>query len=264
MEIIILVVLLVVLSEVSYLVYKKQPSLSTSSGSQRKVYVDTSALMDGRVVAAAQTGFIPGRLVIPKSVLEELQLLADSADSDKRSRARAGLDVAKQLQELDTTSVEILDDSFISSGGVDERLRELARKNNGAICTIDFNLNKVATVEGIPVLNVNDLAGSIRMAYLPGERLSLLLAQKGNDSHQAVGYLSDGTMVVVEKASGDIGKTVEIEFIRSIQTAAGRMLFAKKVSKPEATKSRNTRGRKKPTKQTAEDSMLSLVERTNK
>lgn len=261
MENISFILLVLILIGVSYLIFMNDGRSRRRNSGIRQIFIDTSALMDGRILSAARTGFIPGRLVVTKSVLEELQMLADGSDSDKRSRARAGLDVAKQLQELDTTTVEVLDDSFIQTGGVDERLRELALKYNGAICTIDYNLNKVATVEGIPVLNLNDLAGSIRMAYLPGEKVSLQLMQKGNDAHQAVGYLTDGTMVVVEKASSDIGKTVEVEFIRSIQTAAGRMLFAKKVSKPQKT--RTSKGRKKPKSMSAEDSMISLVDSSN-
>jgi len=126
-------------------------------------------------------------------------------------------------------NVEIFQDGSKAEEGVDERLLKLAKQYNGAVCTIDYNLNKVAQVEGIIVLNVNDLAMSLRMAYLPGEKILLELTQKGQDSHQAVGHLTDGTMVVVERASKFIGKTVEIEFIRSLQTAAGKMMFAKLV-----------------------------------
>jgi hypothetical protein len=124
-------------------------------------------------------------------------------------------------------NVEILQDGSKAEEGVDERLLNLAKKHGAAVCTIDYNLNKVAVVEGITVLNVNELAKSLRMAYLPGEKMLLELVQKGQDSHQGVGYLPDGTMVVVEHAHKSIGKTVEVEFIRSLQTAAGKMMFAK-------------------------------------
>jgi hypothetical protein len=130
--------------------------------------------------------------------------------------------------------VEILQDGSKAEEGVDERLLKLAKKRSGAICTIDYNLNKVAVVEGIAVLNVNELAQSLRMAYLPGEKILLELVQKGQDSHQAVGYLADGTMVVIEHASKYIGQTVEVEFIRSLQTAAGKMMFARRVEKQAA------------------------------
>lgn len=190
-------------------------------------FIDTSVLMDGRIMAAASTGFIPGQLVIPRSVIAELQFLADGSDSDKRMRARHGLDLAALLQEA-PIEARVLDDGEAPTG-VDDQLLMLAKKYQGAICTIDFNLNKVATVENIPVLNINELAQQLRMNHLPGERVSLTIVQKGNDAHQGVGYLSDGTMVVVEQASSDVGGQIEVEFIRSLQTAAGRMLFARKV-----------------------------------
>lgn len=196
---------------------------------QYPCFIDTSVLMDGRITHAAITGFVPRQMVIPKSVLAELQLLADGSDSDKRTRARQGLDVAKGLQEVPSVEVTILDDGDASKG-VDQQLIDLAKKHKGSICTIDYNLNKVATVEGVIVLNINELAKELRMSYLPGEQMSLTIIQKGNDAHQGVGYLTDGTMVVVEQAQRDVGKQIEVEFIRSLQTAAGRMLFAKKVA----------------------------------
>jgi hypothetical protein len=162
-----------------------------------------------------------------------LQFLADNADHDKRARARYGLDVVRDLQAMPEVTVEILQDGSKAEEGVDERLLSLAKKHNAAVCTIDYNLNKVAVVEGIAVLNVNELAQSLRMAYLPGEKMLLELVQKGQDSHQAVGYLTDGTMVVVEHSNKLIGQTVEIEFIRSLQTAAGKMMFAKRVEAPQ-------------------------------
>jgi uncharacterized protein YacL len=193
----------------------------------RPIFVDTSVLIDGRIIAVAGSGFISGKLSIPRSVIGELQFLADNADSDKRSRARHGLDVVSELQQMSNVKVEIFQDGSRAHEGVDERLLNLAKKYHGSICTIDYNLNKVAQVEDIIVLNVNDLAMSLRMAYLPGEKMLLELTQKGNDAHQAVGHLTDGTMVVVEHASSRVGQTVEIEFIRSLQTAAGKMMFAK-------------------------------------
>jgi hypothetical protein len=162
-----------------------------------------------------------------------LQYLADNADNEKRSRARHGLDVVSQLQKMPDVKVEIFQDGSKAEEGVDERLLKLAKQYRGAVCTIDYNLNKVAQVEKIPVLNVNDLAMSLRMAYLPGEKILLELTQKGQDGHQAVGHLTDGTMVVVERASKLIGQTIEIEFIRSLQTAAGKMMFAKLVEKKQ-------------------------------
>lgn len=257
MEIIfIIILLLIIISEVSYLVAvntKKSPLKNNA----RPIFVDTSVLIDGRIIAVAQSGFISDMLSIPRSVIGELQFLADNADNEKRSRARHGLDVVSELQSMPGVKVEIFQDGSRAEEGVDERLLKLAKQYNGAICTIDYNLNKVAQVEDITVLNVNDLAMSLRMAYLPGEKMLLELTQKGQDNHQAVGHLTDGTMVVVEHASNQIGKTVEIEFIRSLQTAAGKMMFAKLVGftinkdRPFVKKQQSNNSHRKPTNQTA-------------
>lgn len=240
-----LLLLIVLVIEVSYLVYRSMRGSAVRTGGLRGgVMIDTSALMDGRIVTAAQTGFMPSKIVIPKSVVAELQLLADQADAEKRSRARRGLDAIQEMQDIPGLTVRILDDGAMTAGGVDERLVTLAKKYDGSICTIDFNLNKAATVQGIKVLNINELAGNIRMAFLPGETVSLALTQKGQSGGQAVGYLKDGTMVVVDKAGSLIGQTVEIEFIRSLQTAAGRMLFAKPTKQTEqVTTASEPRGR---------------------
>lgn len=221
----------------------------------RSVLVDTSALIDGRLLSVAEAGFIDRTLVIPRSVIGELQFLADNADHDKRARARYGLDVVSDLQKLDTVTVTILQDGTKAAEGVDDRLLSLAKQYNAAICTVDYNLNKVAQVEGTQVLNVNDLSKNLRMAYLPGERTMIELVQKGQDSHQAVGHLPDGTMVVVEQASKHIGQTQEVEFIRSIQTAAGKMMFARRVEaahkKDNHTGSSRAGGRKPVAKSAA-------------
>lgn len=229
MEIIIFL-LGIILLEVSYLVYKSsaRPGLLNKD----EVLLDTSALMDGRIVTAAQTGFTPARLVVPRSVINELQLLADQADHEKRSRARRGLDAVKELQDMPHVKVHVIEDGTVGQGGVDERLIELAKRRHAAMCTIDFNLNKAATALGVRVLNINELAGSLRMAFLPGETISLALTQKGQSGNQAVGYLADGTMVVVDKAGSMVGQTAEIEFVRSLQTSAGRMMFAKLTADP--------------------------------
>ncbi len=232
LEILLVATTLAILAETTYLVVKLPRQVSKKAGSS--ILVDTSVLIDGRIIAVAKSGFIGGVLVIPRSVIGELQFLADNADHEKRARARHGLDVVTELQNMPQVNVEILQDGSKAEEGVDERLLKLAKKSGAAICTIDYNLNKVAVVEGIMVVNVNELAQSLRMAYLPGERLRLELVQKGQDSHQAVGYLGDGTMVVVEHASKFIGKIMEVEFIRSLQTAAGKMMFARLVEQREA------------------------------
>lgn len=228
MEILILLLTLLAVGELTYLVITLSPQKRLKR-TQRAIFIDTSVLIDGRILAIAESGFISDTLMIPRSVIGELQLLADSADNEKRERARHGLDVVAELQALPQVKVEIYPDSTRADEGVDERLLTLAKKHGGALCTIDFNLNKVARVEGTEVLNVNELAKQLRVTYLPGEQLPLALTTKGNDSTQAVGHLSDGTMVVVEKAKTKIGTTVMVEVIRSLQTAAGKMIFARLV-----------------------------------
>lgn len=224
-QLLIIGVLLVLLAEVTYLVAKLPRQISSK---KRLIFVDTSVLIDGRIMAIAKSGFIGDTLAIPRSVIGELQFLADNADAEKRTRARHGLDIAKELQAIEHLDVQLFQDGSKAEEGVDERLLNLAKKYSGAICTIDYNLNKVAAVEGIVVCNVNELAKELRMAYLPGEKIMLEMVQKGQDNHQGVGYLPDGTMVVVEQASSHVGQTIEIEFIRSLQTAAGKMMFAKR------------------------------------
>ncbi|GEM_PF-2131073 len=241
-----------------YFLWRK--GMFRSKGTHRGVvFVDTSSLMDGRILSIARSGFLPARITIPRSVTRELQLLADGSDSDKRSRARHGLELVSELQALPLSDVSIYDDGSAAQG-VDEQLLELAKKFGGSICTMDFNLMKVAETQDIPVLNINELAQTLRMNYLPGERVSILIAQKGNDSHQGVGYLADGTMVVVEQAKADIGTTIEIEFIRSIQTTAGKMLFAKKIKQaPQQKQQLKVRGRNK-TPVTNEDRLLNMID----
>jgi len=234
MNLIIIAALLMIAAETTYLTIQSRQR--SSFRNDQPIFVDTSVLIDGRIIAVAQSGFISSKLLIPRSVIGELQLLADQGDHEKRVRARHGLDVVNELQSLPQVTVEIFSDDPKVSEGVDNRLLFLAKKYHGSVCTIDFNLNKVAQVEQVPVLNVNDLAMNLRMAYLPGEHIMLELTQRGNDAHQAVGHLQDGTMVVVEQASSLVGKTVQVEFIRSLQTAAGKMMFARLVQKPAPVK----------------------------
>jgi uncharacterized protein YacL len=246
-ELILTAVLLVLLGEVTYLVAKLPRQINSK---KRMIFVDTSVLIDGRIIAVAESGFIGDVIAIPRSVIGELQFLADNADTEKRSRARHGLDIVQELQKLEGIDVQIFQDGSKAEEGVDERLLNLAKKHGGAICTIDYNLNKVAVVEGITVCNLNELAKNLRMAYLPGEKILLEVVQKGQDQHQGVGYLTDGTMVVIEHASAQIGQTIEIEFIRSLQTAAGKMMFAKKsgdsIQKQQSRSKANTNSGTKP------------------
>ncbi len=207
-------------------IYLKVANKSLSK-KQKAVFVDTSVLMDGRILSIAKAGFLPSKLVIPRSVLAEMQFLADQGDSSKRERARSGLDVVHELKAVSKVSVEILNDSVRPQNGVDERLLELVRKYSGFLCTIDYNLIKVAQAESIEILNINELAQQLRMVHLPGEKVDIELTSRGSNSQQAVGHLDDGTMVVVEHAQSRLGSRVQVEIIRSIQTAAGKMMFAR-------------------------------------
>lgn len=212
------------------------------SKTKKQVLVDTSILIDGRFLAVARTGFINFDILIPRSVVGELQILADGGDDEKRVRARYGLDIISALQNEEKITVSILADGNSAAEGVDNRLISLAKKMNADILTADYNLNKVAKVEGIEVLNINELVQSVRADYLPGEKIMLEITQKGNEKKQGIGHLPDGTMVVVENGEGLIGTISEVEFIRSLQTAAGKMMFARpagvKVSKVDTQKSK--------------------------
>ena len=185
---------------------------------KRKIYVDTSSLMDGRILKVAKTGFLGGTLIIPRSVLREMQLLADGKDSEKRARARFGLDIVNELERVVHTDVIILSDP-LDHTPVDDRLIQLAKENHGLILTNDFNLGKVAATMGIDILNVNDLVMELRADYLPGERLKIKISGTGSNPKQGIGYLPDGMMVVVDDASSKVGKIVEIEFVRFLQTS---------------------------------------------
>lgn len=218
---------LIILIETTYLAVKKfrQRSLKVSRGS---LLLDTSALMDGRIVDVAKSGLITAEIIIPKSVVEEMQLLADKANNQKRARARVGLDNIKRMQKISYISVSVVNDGELGPGGVDRRLLDLAKKYDASIATTDFNLNKVAKVQDIIVVNVNELSQLLRVQILPGEKMEIKIVQTGQGRGQGVGYLDDGTMVVVDGTAKMIGKKVQIEIERSLQTEAGRMIFAKK------------------------------------
>lgn len=248
MDFIILIITILLLAETSILLLKsrQKPLLSSQ---KRKVYVDTSALMDPRLVAVAQTGFLSDEMIVPRSVIAELQLLADGKDHDKRVRARAGLDAIRELERVVYFNLTILDDP-LDRTPVDNRLLELAKAGRGAILTNDFNLQKVAATDHIDVLNLNALALVLRNEYLPGERATVKLVSTGSGPNQGVGYLKDGTMVVVDKAKNHIGKEVEVEFERLNQTAAGTMMFAKLT--PNAKPSKTPRQTKTKTRKTSQ------------
>ena len=244
MELLILVITLIILGETSLLAIRSAKKPLLNNNQKRKVYVDTSALMDPRLLAVAQTGFISDDLIVPRSVTNELQLLADGKDSEKRLRARAGLDTVRELERVVHFNLTILNDE-LDHTPVDNRLLELAKANRGAILTNDFNLKKVAATEQIDALSLNELALVLRNQYLPGEHAKVKVVSAGSNPHQGVAYLRDGTMVVIDQASNKIGQEVEVEFVRLNQTAAGSMMFAKlagnsasKSAKPKSRKSR--------------------------
>ena len=194
--------------------------------------VDTSAIIDGRLLDLCRTHFIDGRLVIPRFVLKELQAVADSTDPIKRSRGRRGLEVLKQLQQLTTIDVKIHDEDLPGLPETDAKLVKLAQLLGTRIITNDYNLNKVAELQGVGVLNVNELAQALRPVVLPGETLDVKPIKEGKEHHQAVAYLDDGTMVVVENGRGFIGQTVRGLVTSVLQTAAGRMVFVRPEGAP--------------------------------
>ena len=223
MEFAILISTLIILAETTYITIKKY---KPSRIGTKKIYVDTSVLIDGRILNIARTGFIDGTLIIPKSVLRELQLLADGKDSEKRQRARTGLDNVAELERVVEVNTEIIDDSD-KPEKVDEQLLKLAKESKGAVLTLDYNLIKVAKAEKIEALNINDLALAVKTEFLPGEKIKLKITEKGSNRGQGVGHLPNGAMVVVDKASSKIGKEVTVEFVRFHETSAGRIIFAK-------------------------------------
>lgn len=225
MDILFLIILLAIFAETTYLTLRAiKPGAKVEQGS---ILLDTSVLIDGRILPIARSGLLSAPLVVPTSVVRELQFMADKADHDKRERARFGLEMIEQLQSLDGVSASVVDDGVTDTYGVDEQLIKLSQRWHATLCTIDYNLNKSARVQAVKVININELAHALRVTYLPGESFEVKLIQPGQDSHQAVGYMDDGTMVVVDHARAFIGQTLIVEATRVLQTAAGKMLFAK-------------------------------------
>jgi len=197
-------------------------------GARRSTKIlDTSSIIDGRIADIAETGFLEGTLIVPEFVLRELQMVADSSDSSRRQRGRRGLDVLQAMRANAQLTVQIAEEDYPQIREVDLKLIELARHLEAKIVTNDFNLNKVAQVRGVPVLNINDLANSLRPVVLPGEKMRILVMKEGKEFDQGVGYLDDGTMVVVDHARRLIGRSVEIAVTSVLQTASGKMIFGK-------------------------------------
>jgi len=189
--------------------------------------LDTSVIIDGRIADIAEAGFIDGMMVVPEFVLRELQVVADSTDGSKRQRGRRGLDMLQRMQSSTHIQVQIVPDDFPSIREVDLKLLELAKKWEAKVVTNDFNLNKVAHLHHVEVLNINDLANALKPVVLPGEKMNVLILKEGKEFNQGVGYLDDGTMVVVDHARKLIGKAVEISVTSVLQTASGKMIFGK-------------------------------------
>jgi uncharacterized protein YacL len=189
--------------------------------------LDTSVIIDGRIADIAETGFLDGVLVIPQFVLRELQLVADSADSMKRNRGRRGLDILQRIQKMAHLTVQIVEEDFPQVRDVDMKLIELAKVFDCKVVTNDFNLNKVAQLHGVDVLNINELANSLKPIVLPGETMRVFILKEGKEFNQGVAYLDDGTMVVVDNAKKMISKTIDISVTSVLQTTAGKMIFGK-------------------------------------
>ena len=198
--------------------------------------LDTSVIIDGRIADICETGFLDGTLVIPQFVLKELQLVADSADSMKRNRGRRGLDILQKIQKMSGLDVTISDVDYPDVREVDLKLIELARSLQGKIVTNDFNLNKVAQLRGVDVLNINELANSLKPVVLPGEFMKVFILKEGKEYNQGVAYLDDGTMVVVDNARRMIGRNIDVVVTSVLQTTAGKMIFGRFIeSAPAAT-----------------------------
>ena len=211
-------------------------SLFRGAGPERRYRIlDTSVIIDGRVADVCDTGFMDGTIVIPQFVLKELQLVADSGDSLKRNRGRRGLDILQRIQKMSGVEVVISDVDFPDVREVDLKLIELARTLEGKIVTNDFNLNKVAQLRGVAVLNVNELANSLKPVVLPGEQMKVFILKEGKEYNQGVAYLDDGTMVVVDNARRMISKTIDIVVTSVLQTTAGKMIFGRYIDAGAAT-----------------------------
>jgi uncharacterized protein YacL len=189
--------------------------------------LDTSVIIDGRIADIAETGFLDGVLVIPQFVLRELQLVADSADSMKRNRGRRGLDILQRIQKMAHLNVQIVEEDFPQVREVDMKLIELAKLFDCKVITNDFNLNKVAQLHGVEVLNINELANSLKPIVLPGETMRVFILKEGKEYNQGVAYLDDGTMVVVDNARKMISKTIDVAVTSVLQTTAGKMIFGR-------------------------------------
>ncbi|MGX7109015.1 PIN/TRAM domain-containing protein [Facklamia miroungae] len=205
----------------------KQAKKDTVEAGQKLKILDTSVIIDGRIAEVVQTGFIEGGLLVPKFVLSELQHIADASDSLKRAKGRRGLDILNQLQKSPKISIDFFEGDYPDVEEVDAKLVRLAKDLEAVLVTNDYNLNKVSEFQNVPVLNINELANAVKPEVLPGEEMQVQIIKAGTERRQGVAYLDDGTMVVVEDGQDHINKYLEVVVTSSLQTAAGRMIFAK-------------------------------------
>lgn len=203
--------------------------------------LDTSVIIDGRIADICDSGFMEGELIVPRFVLNELQFVADSSDSIKRSRGRRGLDILNRMQKISTINIKIVEQDFPKIKGVDGKLVALAQKINAKLLTNDFNLNKVAELQGVRVLNINELANSMKPVVLPGELMSVKVIREGKEHGQGVGYLDDGTMIIVDGAQKMLNMNIEVVVTSVLQTTAGRMIFSELKEAMEKKNNQNSK-----------------------
>ena len=210
---------------------RQAPIASEVGGNEKPKILDTSVIIDGRIIDIAGTGFVEGPFVVPNFVLREIQLISDSPDAIKRNRGRRGLDMLNQLQKRTDLEVRISYTDYTDTREVDAKLIKLAVEQKGVLVTNDFNLNKVAELQGVKVLNINSLANALKPVVLPGEELEIQVVKEGKDENQGIGYLDDGTMVVIESGGKLMGKKVKVNVTSVFQTNAGKMIFTKIVGR---------------------------------
>lgn len=221
-------------------VTKKVSKISEKS----QILVDTSAIIDGRIADIAKSGFVPGKLLVPRFVLAELQNIADSEDSMRRSRGRRGLEMLNIIRENPAVELDIIEENPEDVKEVDHKLVRIARDYGTDILTTDYNLNRVATIEQVKVLNINELANAIKAVVIPGEEMKVKVVQKGKEKNQGLAYLEDGTMIVVERGDKLLGKEVSVEVTRIFQTVAGKMIFAVEKGSKRPVRAKSTNHRK--------------------
>ena len=220
---------------------KKTSKAQQSATGRSQILVDTSAIIDGRIADIAETGFIPGKLLVPRFVLAELQNIADSDDALRRSRGRRGLELLNTMRQNKNVEIDIVEDNPEKVKEVDAKLVYLARKYKTDILTTDYNLNRVATIESVKVLNMNELSQALRAVVLPGEEMVVKVVQAGKEKNQGVGYLEDGTMIVVDGGDRLIGKEVSTEVTRIFQTVAGKMIFTSPIQTNHASPGKSSK-----------------------